>query len=91
MAKLYKMQFAKLGEQTVIENDPSKFKDYEKLVLPGVGAFGDAMAHLRERNMVDAIREYASSGKYMLGICLGMQLLFLIVVKSLVSMKDWDL
>ena len=68
--------FAKLGKDTVIVSDPSKFKDYDKLVLPGVGAFGDAMVHLRERNMVEALREYAASGKYMLGICLGMQLLF---------------
>jgi len=68
--------FAKLGEETVVESDPSKFKNYDKLILPGVGAFGDAMEHLRERNMIDAIREYASSGKYVLGICLGMQLLF---------------
>jgi glutamine amidotransferase len=68
--------FAKLGKDTVIESDPSKFKDYDKLILPGVGAFGDAMEHLRDRNMIEALREYAASGKYMLGICLGMQLLF---------------
>ena len=68
--------FAKLGKDTVVESDPSKFKDYDKLILPGVGAFGDAMEHLRERNMIEALQEYASSGKYMLGICLGMQLLF---------------
>ncbi|QOY55136.1 imidazole glycerol phosphate synthase subunit HisH [Candidatus Sulfurimonas marisnigri] len=68
--------FAKLGEETVVESDPEKFKDYDKLILPGVGAFGDAMEHLRERNMIEPLREYAKSGKYMLGICLGMQLLF---------------
>lgn len=68
--------FASLGENTVIESDPKKFKDYDKLILPGVGAFGDAMEHLRERNMIEPLREYAKSGKYMLGICLGMQLLF---------------
>jgi glutamine amidotransferase len=68
--------FAKLGEKTVVESDPCKFKDYDKLILPGVGAFGDAMQHLRERNMIEALRKYAKSGKYMLGICLGMQLLF---------------
>ena len=68
--------FAKLGENTVVENDPEKFKNFDKLILPGVGAFGDAMEHLQERNMVEAIKEYASSGKSMLGICLGMQLLF---------------
>jgi glutamine amidotransferase len=68
--------FAKLGCETVIESDPDKFQDYEKLILPGVGAFGDAMEHLRERNMIEPIKEYAASGKYILGICLGMQLLF---------------
>lgn len=49
---------------------------YDKLILPGVGAFGDAMEHLRERNMINAIKDFAASGKPMLGICLGMQLLF---------------
>jgi glutamine amidotransferase len=71
-----KNAFAKLGKETVVESDPSKFKEYDKLILPGVGAFGDAMEHLRERNMVEPLREFAKSGKYMLGICLGMQLLF---------------
>jgi len=65
-----------LRKETVVENDPTKFKQYDKLILPGVGAFGDAMEHLRERNMIDALRDYAVSGKYILGICLGMQLLF---------------
>ena len=68
--------FAKLGCDTTVESDPAKFKDYDKLILPGVGAFGDAMEHLKERNMVQPLQEYAKSGKYMLGICLGMQLLF---------------
>jgi len=68
--------FAKLGEETVVESNPEKFKEYDKLILPGVGAFGDAMKHLRERGMIEPLREYAKSGKYMLGICLGMQLLF---------------
>ncbi|MDF1874393.1 imidazole glycerol phosphate synthase subunit HisH [Sulfurimonas sp. SAG-AH-194-I05] len=68
--------FAKLGCETVVESNPAKFKDYEKLILPGVGAFGDAMEHLRERNMVGALQSYAKSEKHMLGICLGMQLLF---------------
>lgn len=71
-----KNAFAKLGKDTVIVSDPSKFKEYDKLILPGVGAFGDAMEHLRERNMIEAIKEFAASGKPMMGICLGMQLLF---------------
>ncbi len=68
--------FAKLGKDTVVESDPTKFSKYDKLILPGVGAFGDAMEHLRERNMIDAIKEFAATGKPVLGICLGMQLLF---------------
>ncbi len=67
--------FAKVGAKATVESDPQRFKDYDKLILPGVGAYGDAMEHLRERDMVEAIREYAKSGKYMMGICLGMQLL----------------
>jgi glutamine amidotransferase len=55
--------FAKLGIDTVVESDPEKFKEYDKLILPGVGAFGDAMEHLKERNMVEPLREYAKSGK----------------------------
>jgi len=68
--------FAKLGKDTVVESNPEKFKEYDKLILPGVGAFGDAMEHLRERNMINAIKEFAASNKPMIGICLGMQLLF---------------
>ena len=71
-----KNAFAKLGKETVVESDPAKFKEYDKLILPGVGAFGDAMEHLRERDMIESIREFAASKKPMLGICLGMQLLF---------------
>lgn len=68
--------FLKLEEQSVIESDPDKFKEYDKLILPGVGAFGDAMEHLRERDMINAIKDFAASGKPIMGICLGMQLLF---------------
>jgi len=71
-----KNAFAKLGKDTVVESNPENFAKYNKLILPGVGAFGDAMEHLRERNMIDAIKSFAQSGKPMLGICLGMQLLF---------------
>jgi len=71
-----KNAFTKLGEDTVVISNPEEFKNYDKLILPGVGAFGDAMEHLKERNMIKPLQEYAKSGKYMLGICLGMQLLF---------------
>lgn len=66
----------KVGESAKIENDPSKLKDYDKIILPGVGAFGDAMEHLQKSGMQEAILEFIKSGKFLLGICLGMQLLF---------------
>jgi len=68
--------FDKIGVNARVESDPKQLMKYDKLVLPGVGAFGDAMEHLRENGMDSAIVEYANSGKPLLGICLGMQLLF---------------
>ncbi len=68
--------FKKVGIKADVESDPHKLKEYEKLILPGVGAFGDAMEHLKERGMDEALKEFAKSGKYMMGICLGLQLLF---------------
>jgi len=68
--------FAKVGEDAVLESDPSKLMQYDKLILPGVGAFGDAMKHLKSNGMDEAVKAYADSGKPLLGICLGMQLLF---------------
>ncbi|WP_299549369.1 imidazole glycerol phosphate synthase subunit HisH [uncultured Helicobacter sp.] len=66
----------KLGEKVQIEEDPQNLKNYDRLILPGVGAFGDAMEHLRTSGMQEALIEFAKSGKPLLGICLGMQLLF---------------
>ncbi|MDD5359042.1 MAG: imidazole glycerol phosphate synthase subunit HisH [Sulfurovaceae bacterium] len=68
--------FTKLGIKTEIENDPKNIQNYDKLLLPGVGAFGDAMTHLKSNGMDEAIKDFAASGKPLLGICLGMQLLF---------------
>ncbi len=67
--------FKKVGAKAEVVEDAKRFKNYDKLILPGVGAFGDAMKHLKERGMDEAIKEYAASGRYMMGICLGMQLL----------------
>ena len=71
-----KNAFNLLGEEVVVESDPHKLNNYDRIILPGVGAFGDAMEHLKDRGMDQAVSEYAQSGKYLLGICLGMQLLF---------------
>jgi len=68
--------FAKVGADATLESDPSKLQNYDKLILPGVGAYGDAMEHLKENGMDNAVIAYAKTGKPLLGICLGMQLLF---------------
>ncbi len=68
--------FAKVGADARLESDPSRLAQYDKLILPGVGAFGDAMEHLKSNGMDEAVKAYAKSGKPLLGICLGMQLLF---------------
>ncbi len=68
--------FAKMGVDATLESDPSRLSQYDKLILPGVGAFADAMEHLKENGMDEAIVAYAQTGKPLLGICLGMQLLF---------------
>ncbi len=59
-----------------IVSDPDKLKDYDRVILPGVGAFADAMEHLKSTGMKKAVLDFAKSGKPMIGICLGMQLLF---------------
>ena len=68
--------FESVGADIAVESDPKKLQNYDKLILPGVGAFGDAMEHLKSNGMDRAVKAYAKSGKPLLGICLGMQLLF---------------
>ncbi len=65
-----------LDETASFVTEPEKLKTYDRVILPGVGAFGDAMKHLNQTGMKEAIYEFAKSGKPMIGICLGMQLLF---------------
>jgi glutamine amidotransferase len=67
--------FSKIGKKVDIVSNPDKLKNYDRVILPGVGAFGDAMEHLKENGMDSSIKEFAKSGKPLLGICLGMQLL----------------
>jgi len=66
----------KLGAEARVIDQPEQIDAASKLILPGVGAFADAMAHLRDFGFVEPIRRYVESGKPMLGICLGLQLLF---------------
>ncbi len=58
-----------------IVSSPDEIKKYDKLLLPGVGAYKDAMEHLESNGMDEAIKDFAKSGKPLMGICLGMQLL----------------
>ncbi|OHB86312.1 MAG: imidazole glycerol phosphate synthase, glutamine amidotransferase subunit [Planctomycetes bacterium RBG_16_64_12] len=68
--------FEKVGHQATVTSDPAEVARAEKVVLPGVGAFEDAMAELRRRGLVDPVLAAIDSGKPFLGICLGLQLLF---------------
>ncbi len=64
------------GGEAIVSSDPHEIAAASKLILPGVGAFGDAMKELLRRDLVQPIREFVDSGRPFLGICLGLQLLF---------------
>ena len=68
--------FEKVGFEAEIVSDPERLLKADKVVLPGVGAFRDAIGELRRRELVEPLREIIRSGKPFLGICLGLQLLF---------------
>ena len=78
VGNLFSLQssFAAVGEKAEVVSDPASLSAAEKLILPGVGAFGDAMEKLSSSGMAEALLEEAKKGKPVLGICLGMQLLF---------------
>ena len=65
-----------LGEKTVVSRDPDILKSVDKVILPGVGSFGQAMENLHRYEVVPVIRDMIEDGKPFLGICLGLQLLF---------------
>jgi len=71
-----KKAFDYLQVPTELTADPAKLAAAEAVILPGVGAFAAAMDALRERQLVDVLQQLGRNGKPMLGICLGMQLLF---------------
>ncbi len=78
MANLRSVQkaFEKVGHAAQISGDPQQVREADKVVLPGVGAFRDAIARLHEADLAGPIREHLRAGKPFFGICLGLQLLF---------------
>lgn len=65
-----------LGEEVLVTSNPNEILTADGVILPGVGAFGEAMEKLHSYGLVEVIKEVAASGKPFLGICLGLQLLF---------------
>lgn len=65
-----------IGGEVVITSDPAVLKQADQIILPGVGAFEDAAKKLRSTGLDSVLRELAASGKPLMGICLGMQMLF---------------
>ena len=68
--------FAAIGEEAVVTSDTQTLRSAERIILPGVGAFADAAARLRQSGLDRVLGEMAEQGTPVLGICLGMQLLF---------------
>ena len=71
-----KSSFAAIGEETVVTSDEAVLRGADRLILPGVGAFGDAIGKLRATGLDRVVLDEAEKGKPLLGVCLGMQLLF---------------
>jgi len=78
MSNLFSVKAAcdKVGLSSIITSDPIKIKNAKVAILPGVGAFGEAMKNLDALKLKNSILDFVQSGKPILGICLGMQLLF---------------
>ena len=71
-----KSSFAQVGAEAVITSDKQVIKNADKIMLPGVGAYEDAARKLRETGLGELVAEEVKKGKFAMGICLGMQLLF---------------
>jgi glutamine amidotransferase len=78
--------FAAIGADVTVSSDAAVIASAEKIVLPGVGAFGDAVKKLRDSGLDKVVIEQAKAGKKLLGICLGMQLLF----EKSYEYGEWD-
>lgn len=71
-----KSSFEYIGEKTIVTSDEGQIKSADRIILPGVGAFGDAAEKITKSGLGELIIEEAQKGKPIMGICLGMQLLF---------------
>ena len=71
-----KCSFEKIGAEVQVTNDPALLSNAEKLILPGVGAFKDAAQKLHQSGLDEVLKDEVKKGKPMMGICLGMQMLF---------------
>lgn len=78
VGNLFSLQssFGMIGQDAVVTGDAKVLAQADRIILPGVGAFEDAAGKLRETGMAEAVLEEAAKGKPLMGICLGMQLLF---------------
>ena len=78
VGNLFSLQssFSRIGAEAVVTGDPQVIRSADRILLPGVGAFQDAANKLRAAGLDRLLKDEAARGKYILGICLGMQLLF---------------
>ena len=78
VGNLFSLQssFSYIGVEARVSGDADEIRAADRLLLPGVGAFADAAEHLRRSGLADVLREEVARGKPLLGVCLGMQLLF---------------
>ena len=65
-----------IGAEALISDDPKVLETCGRLILPGVGAFGDCMDNMNKRNLAEPVKAWIAAGKPLLGICVGMQMLF---------------
>jgi len=72
----FKNMLKKLEADFILIEKPEDFNNVSKIILPGVGAFPEIMEYLKKYNLIDKIKDFANNGNYILGICLGMQILF---------------
>ena len=71
-----KSSFEKIGEKAIVTGNKDELLKADRVILPGVGAFGDAADKLKESGLFEFVKELSKTGKPIMGICLGMQLLF---------------